>query len=89
MAEAVEAEIVDRLHREGVESAINTGEIARHASKLGSRVFQAEKQFERRTDDVFSHEVSDLSKQPSRLAKSHSRLRERNIQDQNQKPPNP
>ena len=64
----IEAEIVVGGPREGVLSTIDTRPIAQHSANLGSNVSRKGKRVQRHLQDVFEHEVSDLAKQPSRLA---------------------
>jgi len=65
----IQAEIIDTGHREEVFSDIDTGRIARHASKLGSEVAGEEKQISQRLGQTFGREVSDLAKRPSKKGK--------------------
>ncbi len=78
----IAAEVVDRAHREDVDPAINTRDIARHASKLGGEVARTERLVDKHLHDVFNHEVSELAKEPGRLTKRRRASKPKRAQPQ-------
>ena len=61
-----EAQVIDGVHRETVQTEIDTGQFTRRASKLGGKVVRTEKKLDKHLHQVFNHELGDLARAPSK-----------------------